>query len=50
MKEVVGAGEQQVRRVRASVGAFHLCLWAFTLTDAWAWGRGQDELAGQCTA
>ena len=50
VKEVVGAGRQQVRRVRASVGAFHLCLWAFTLTEAWAWGRGQDELAGHRTA
>ncbi len=25
-KDIVGAGRQQVRRVRASVGAFHLCL------------------------
>jgi hypothetical protein len=26
VKEVVGAGQQQVRFVRASVGAFHMCL------------------------
>jgi len=38
-KEVVGAGQQQVRFVWASAGAFHLCLWTFTMTEAWAWGR-----------
>jgi DDE superfamily endonuclease len=43
-KEVVGAGQQQVRFVRASVGAFHLCLWTFTMTEAWAWGRSTDRL------
>jgi len=43
-KEVVGAGRQQVRFVWASVGAFHLCLWAFTLTEAWAWGRPPERL------
>ena len=32
--------------MRASVGAFHLCLWAFTLTEAWAWGRASDILVG----
>jgi DDE superfamily endonuclease len=43
-KEVVGAGQQQVRFVWASVGAFHLCLWTFTLTEAWAWQRPADGL------
>jgi hypothetical protein len=43
-KEIVGAGQQQVRFVWASVGAFHICLWTFTMTEAWAWGRGEDEL------
>jgi hypothetical protein len=43
-KEVVGAGQQQVRFVWASVGAFHLCLWTFTMTEAWAWGRSADRL------
>jgi hypothetical protein len=50
VKEVVGAGRQQVRRVRASVGAFHLCLWTFTMTEAWAWGRDQYDLAGHRAA
>jgi DDE superfamily endonuclease len=43
-KEVVGAGQQQVRFVWATVGSFHLCLWAFTMTEAWAWGRRAEDL------
>jgi len=43
-KEVVGAGQQQVRFVWANVGAFHVCLWTFTMTEAWAWTRPADEL------
>jgi hypothetical protein len=50
LKEVVGAGQQQVRLMRASVGAFHLCLWAFTTTEAWAWNRGAEELVGHRSA
>ena len=29
-----------------NVGAFHLCLWTFTMTEAWAWGRAADDLVG----
>jgi len=43
-KEIVGAGQQQVRFLWASVGAFHICLWTFTMTEAWAWFRTADEL------
>ena len=43
-KEVVGAGRQQVRFVWANIGAFHICLWTFTMTEAWAWSRKEDEL------
>lgn len=43
-KQVVGAGQQQVRFIWANVGAFHICLWTFTLTEAWAWGRQEEEL------
>ena len=43
-KEVVGAGQQQVRFVWANIGAFHVCLWTFTMTEAWAWGRSEEEL------
>jgi DDE superfamily endonuclease len=43
-KEIVGAGQQQVRFVWANIGAFHICLWTFTMTEAWAWGREEGEL------
>ncbi len=43
-KEIVGAGQQQVRFVWANVGAFHVCLWTFTMTEAWAWGRKAEDL------
>jgi hypothetical protein len=43
-KEVVGAGQQQVRLAWANVGAFHVCLWTLTMTEAWAWGRSTEEL------
>jgi hypothetical protein len=45
-KEIVGAGQQQVRFVWASVGAFHVCLWTFTMTECWAWGRDEGGLVG----
>jgi hypothetical protein len=43
-KQVVGAGQQQVRFIWANVGAFHVCLWTYTMTEAWAWGREAEEL------
>jgi hypothetical protein len=45
-KEVVGAGQQQVRFVWASVGTFHICLWTFTMTEVWAWDRREEGLVG----
>ena len=44
IKEVVGAGKQQGRFIHASVGAFHVCTWTYTLTEAWAWNRSEAEL------
>jgi len=44
LKQIVGAGQQQVRNLRANVGAFHLCLWTFTMTECWAWDRSAEEL------
>jgi hypothetical protein len=43
-KQVVGAGQQQVRFIWANIGAFHVCLWTFTMTEAWAWERKAEEL------
>jgi hypothetical protein len=44
LKQVVGAGQQQVRNLWANVGAFHRCLWSFTMTETWAWDRSEEEL------
>jgi hypothetical protein len=43
-KQVVGAGQQQVRSIWANIGAFHVCLWTFTMTEAWAWGLKAEDL------
>jgi hypothetical protein len=43
-KQIVGAGQQQVRFIWANVGAFHVCLWTFTMTEAWAWEREDGVL------
>jgi hypothetical protein len=49
-KEIVGAGQQQVRFIGANVGAFHICLWVATMTEAWAWDRAEGELTGHRAA
>lgn len=49
-KEVVGAGQQQTRFHWANVGAFHICLWAFAMTEAWARGRDEAGLVGHRSA
>ena len=49
-KDVVGAGQQQVRFIWANVGAFHVCLWTFTMTEAWAWSRSEEGLVGHRSA
>jgi hypothetical protein len=46
-KEIVGAGQQQVRFIWANIGAFHVCLWTFTMTEAWAWNRPAEELVNR---
>ena len=33
-----------MRFIWANIGAFHVCLWTFTLTEAWAWGLEDGEL------
>ncbi|AMV25276.1 hypothetical protein VT84_12825 [Gemmata sp. SH-PL17] len=49
-KEIVGAGQQQVCHLWASVGSFHMCLWTFTMTEAWAWNRSAEELVAHRSA
>jgi hypothetical protein len=42
VKEVEGAGEQQLRYWRANVGAFNGCLWGYTLVEWWAWDQPES--------
>src|SRR5712692_2091289 len=44
VKEVEGAGEQQLRYWCANVGAYNACLWAYTLVEWWAWDKAEAEL------
>jgi hypothetical protein len=39
VKEVEGAGQQQLCFWRANVGAFNWCLWGYTVVEWWAWAR-----------
>lgn len=44
VKEVWGAGQQQVRNIWTNVAVFQFCLWMHTLVELWAWNRSHDEL------
>jgi len=44
VKEVWGAGQQQLRNVHANVGAFNLNAWMHTVVEAWAWERPAEDL------
>jgi hypothetical protein len=44
IKEVWGAGQQQVRNIWTNVAAYHLCLWMHTLVELWAWDRKRGAL------
>jgi hypothetical protein len=44
IKEVWGAGQQQVRNIWTNVGVFHMNLWMHTLIEMWAWKRRHEQL------
>lgn len=44
VKEVWGAGQQQVRNLDSNVGCFNLNLWLYSLVEAWAFAREEEEL------
>jgi hypothetical protein len=39
LKEIEGAGQQQVRNFWANVGVFHLNMWVHTMVELWAWDK-----------
>ena len=44
LKEVHGAGQQQVRNYWANIAVYHVTLWWHTLIELWAWKKLQREL------
>jgi hypothetical protein len=44
VKEVGGAGQQQVRNVYAGIGAFAVTLTLYSIVEAWAWARAEEGL------
>jgi hypothetical protein len=44
IKEVHGAGQQQVRHIFANLAVFHLNLWLHTLIELWAWDQPASKL------
>ncbi|HLI62937.1 MAG TPA: transposase [Terriglobales bacterium] len=50
VKEVWGAGQQQVRNVHASIGAFNLHVWLYSLVEAWAWAKPAGELVDRAAS
>jgi hypothetical protein len=47
VKEVGGAGQQQVRNIWANIGAFNLNLWMQTLVELWGWKRRRKQLCNR---
>jgi hypothetical protein len=44
VKEIEGAGQQQLRNLHANVGAYHSCLWGYTAVEWWAWHQDDERL------
>lgn len=44
VKEVHGAGQQQVRNVWCNVACWNLCLWLHTIIELWSWRRSENTL------
>jgi hypothetical protein len=44
IKEVWGAGKQQVRYLWANIGSYHLNLWMHTLVELWAWNKSKAQI------
>ncbi len=44
VKEVWGAGQQQVRNIWCNLAVYHLNLWMHTLVELWSWNRPHEKL------
>ena len=45
LKEVDGAGKQQLRNYWANIAAYHVTMWWHTLIELWAWHKPHHELS-----
>jgi len=45
LKEVHGAGQQQVRNYWSNIAVYHVALWWHTLIDLWAWHKPHEKLS-----
>jgi hypothetical protein len=44
VKEVWGAGQQQVRNIWTNIAVFNLNLWVHTLLECWSWNRAVESI------
>ena len=44
VKEIWGAGQQQVRNVWSNIACWNLCTWLFTLVELETWDEAQEDL------
>lgn len=44
VKEVWGAGQQQVRNLHSNEACFNLNLWMYSLVEVWAWDKEEDQV------
>ena len=47
LKEIEGAGQQQVRALGSNVGAFHLNLWLHSMVELWSWNKSAKVLCNR---
>lgn len=47
IKEIEGAGQQQVRTFCSNIGAFHLNLWLHSMVELWAWDKSAKVLCNR---
>jgi hypothetical protein len=47
IKEIEGAGQQQVRTLGSNIGAFYLNLWLHSMVELWAWGKSAKLLCNR---
>jgi len=47
LKEIEGAGQQQVRTIGGNIGAFNLNLWLHSIVELWAWDKDAKVLCNR---